>query len=54
MLILGYFLDRYYAFKERYPNEDLEQNRILGSHFRIIAVEVEYEGKEINTENDIK
>jgi 3-deoxy-manno-octulosonate cytidylyltransferase (CMP-KDO synthetase) len=48
------FLDRYYAFKERYPNEDLEQNRILGSHFRIIAVEVEYEGKEINTENDIK
>jgi len=48
------FLDRYLPLSENYPDENLEQNRILGSHFRIMAVEVKYEGKEINTKNDIK
>ena len=47
------FFDRYWSLSENYPNEDLEQNRILGSHFRIMAVEVNYNGKEINTKEDL-
>ena len=46
------FLDRYFSFSENYPSEDLEQNRILGSHYRVMAVEVEYNGREINTKLD--
>ena len=47
------FLDKYNSFSENYPNEDLEQNRILGSHYRVMAVEVEYDGREINNEDDL-
>lgn len=47
------FLDRYWSLTENYPDEDLEQNRILGSHFRIMPVEVEYNGREINTKEDL-
>ena len=47
------FLDRYFSFSEHYPSENLEQNRILGSHYRVMAVEVEYNGREINTKDDL-
>lgn len=47
------FLDRYSTLNENYPDENLEQNRILGSHYKIMAVEVKYDGREINTKNDL-
>lgn len=47
------FLDRYRSLTENYPEEDLEQNRILGSFWRIKAIEVEYNGREINNKNDL-
>ena len=31
----------------------LLENRILGSNFRIMAVEVKYDGREINTKEDL-
>ena len=47
------FLDRYRGLTENYPEEDLEQNRILGSFWKIKAIEVEYNGREINNKNDL-
>ena len=47
------FLDRYRGLTENYPEEDLEQNRILGSFWKIKAIEVEYNEREINNKNDL-
>jgi|TARA_R100000900_G_scaffold90837_1_gene70587 3-deoxy-manno-octulosonate cytidylyltransferase (CMP-KDO synthetase) len=47
------FLNKYSSLTENYPSESLEQNRILGSNFRIMAVEVKYDGREINTKEDL-
>ena len=43
----------YDLFTDKYPQENLEQNRLLGSPYKIRAVEVKYDGKEINTEQDL-
>ena len=45
-------LRSYDLFNDEYPNESLEQNRILG-HYNIQVVRTEYDGKEINTKEDI-
>ena len=42
----------YNLFDDEYPQEGLEQNRILG-HYDIKVVKTEYDGVEINTENDL-
>ena len=42
----------YDLFTDEYPQENLEQNRILG-HYDIGVVKTEYNGIEINTEEDI-
>ena len=48
-----FLLKRYEEYKDKYPIENLEQNRLLGSPYKIRAVEVKYDGKEINTEQDL-
>jgi CMP-2-keto-3-deoxyoctulosonic acid synthetase len=45
-------LQSYDLFTDEYPLENLEQNRILG-HYDIKVVKTEYDGIEINTENDL-
>ena len=47
-----HILQSYDPFTDEYPQENLEQNRILG-HYDINVVEVKYDGKEINTKEDI-
>jgi 3-deoxy-manno-octulosonate cytidylyltransferase (CMP-KDO synthetase) len=47
-----HILQSYDLFTDEYPQENLEQNRILG-HYDINVVEVKYDGKEINTKEDI-
>ena len=42
----------YNLFTDEYPQENLEQNRMLG-HYDIKVVKVEYNGVEINTEQDL-
>jgi CMP-2-keto-3-deoxyoctulosonic acid synthetase len=42
----------YDLFTDKYPQENLEQNRILG-HYDIGVIETKYDGKEINTEQDL-
>ena len=45
-------LKSYRTLKDKYPIENLEQNRILGTH-DLNVIETKYEGYEINTEEDI-
>jgi len=47
-----HILRSYDLFDDKYPQENLEQNRILG-HYDINVVKTEYDGTEINTENDL-
>ena len=47
-----HILRSYNLFDDEYPQEGLEQNRILG-HYDINVVKTEYDGTEINTENDL-
>ena len=48
-----HILRSYDLFTDEYPIECLEQNRILG-HYDIKVVKTEYDGIEINTEEDLK
>ena len=45
-------LQVYDLFEDKYPQEDLEQNRILG-YYKFNVIKTEYEGIEINTQEDI-
>ena len=45
-------LQAYDLLHDSYPQENLEQNRVLG-YYDIDVVKIEYNGKEINTEEDI-
>tara|TARA_Y100001970_G_C14078026_1_gene773107 strand:+ start:146 stop:793 length:648 start_codon:yes stop_codon:yes gene_type:complete len=45
-------LRSYDLFHDQYPEENLEQNRILG-YYDVDVVKIKYNGKEINTEEDI-
>ena len=47
-----HILQSYHLFNDKYPQECLEQNRILG-HYDINVIKVKYNGTEINTENDL-
>ena len=47
-----HILRSYDLFTDEYPQENLEQNRILGM-YDINVVKVKYDGKEINTEQDL-
>ena len=47
-----HILRSYDLFDDEYPQERLEQNRILG-HYNIQVVETTYDGVEINTEQDL-
>ena len=47
-----HILKSYDLFTDEYPQENLEQNRILG-HYDINVVKTEYNGIEINTKEDI-
>jgi|TARA_R110002012_G_scaffold76681_4_gene193854 3-deoxy-manno-octulosonate cytidylyltransferase (CMP-KDO synthetase) len=47
-----HILGSYGLFIDNYPQENLEQNRILG-HYDINVVKTEYNGIEINTKEDI-
>ena len=47
-----HILKSYDMFADKYPQENLEQNRILG-HYDIGVIETKYDGKEINTEQDL-
>ena len=47
-----HILKSYDTFTDKYPQENLEQNRILG-HYDIGVIETKYDGKEINTEQDL-
>ena len=47
-----HILRSYNLFNNNYPQENLEQNRILG-YYDINVVKTEYNGIEINTEEDI-
>lgn len=47
-----HILRSYDLFDDKYPEEGLEQNRILG-HYNIQVVRTEYDGVEINTEQDL-
>ena len=47
-----HILRSYDLFDDEYPFENLEQNRILG-HYNIQVVRTEYDGVEINTEQDL-
>jgi 3-deoxy-manno-octulosonate cytidylyltransferase (CMP-KDO synthetase) len=47
-----HILQSYDLFTDEYPQENLEQNRILG-HYDINVVEVKYDGREINTKQDL-
>tara|TARA_X000001382_G_C3170671_1_gene179364 strand:- start:1590 stop:2258 length:669 start_codon:yes stop_codon:yes gene_type:complete len=47
-----YMLKAYRAMKDKYTQENLEQNRILGS-YDIEVIETKYNGIEINTEEDL-
>ena len=47
-----HILRSYDLFTDEYPQENLEQNRILG-HYSIQVVKTEYDGVEINTEQDL-
>ena len=47
-----HILQSYDLFDDSYPQENLEQNRIL-AHYDINVVRVKYDGKEINTKKDI-
>jgi len=47
-----HILRSYDLFTDEYPQENLEQNRILG-HYDINVVKTEYNGIEINTKEDI-
>ena len=47
-----HILRSYDLFTDKYPQENLEQNRILG-HYDVNVVKVKYDGKEINTEQDL-
>jgi 3-deoxy-manno-octulosonate cytidylyltransferase (CMP-KDO synthetase) len=47
-----HILQSYDLFTDEYPQENLEQNRILG-HYDINVVKTEYNGIEINTKEDI-
>jgi len=47
-----HILQSYDLFANKYPQENLEQNRILG-HYDIRVVKTEYNGIEINTKEDI-
>tara|TARA_R110000787_G_scaffold121091_6_gene231967 strand:- start:1380 stop:2021 length:642 start_codon:yes stop_codon:yes gene_type:complete len=47
-----HILQSYHLFNDKYPQECLEQNRILG-HYDVNVVKTEYYGTEINTENDL-
>ena len=47
-----HILQSYDLFDGSYPQENLEQNRIL-AHYDINVVRVKYDGKEINTKKDI-
>ena len=47
-----HILQSYDLFEDSYPEENLEQNRIL-AHYDINVVRVKYDGKEINTKEDI-
>ena len=48
-----HILQSYDLFTDEYPRENLEQNRILGM-YDIHVVRTEYDGVEINTEQDLK
>jgi len=48
-----HILRSYDLFDDEYPQEGLEQNRILG-HYNMQVVRTEYDGIEINTEEDLK
>ena len=45
-------LQVYDLFDDKYPKEDLEQNRILG-YYKFNVIKTEYDGIEINTKKDI-
>ena len=45
-------LQVYDLFDDKYPTENLEQNRILG-YYKFNVVKTEYDGVEINTQKDI-
>ena len=45
-------LQAYDLLHDSYPQENLEQNRVLG-YYNIDVVKIEYNGKEINTKEDI-
>ena len=47
-----HILQSYDLFTDEYPEENLEQNRILG-HYDINVVKTEYDGIEINTKEDL-
>ena len=47
-----HILQSYDLFTDKYPQENLEQNRILGM-YDVNVVKVKYDGKEINTEQDL-
>ena len=47
-----HILRSYDLFDDEYPQEGLEQNRILG-HYSMRVVRTEYDGVEINTEQDL-
>ena len=47
-----YVLKQYRTLKDKYPIENLEQNRLLGTQ-DINVIETKYNGYEINTEADI-
>ena len=48
----SHILQSYDLFTDKYPQENLEQNRILGM-YDVNVVKVKYDGKEINTEQDL-
>ena len=48
----SHILQSYDLFTDKYPQENLEQNRILGM-CDVNVVKVKYDGKEINTEQDL-
>ena len=45
-------LQVYDLFNDKYPSENLEQNRIVG-YYKFNVVKTEYDGVEINTQKDI-
>ena len=48
----GYVLKQYRTLKDKYPIENLEQNRLLGIQ-DINVIQTKYNGIEINTETDL-